>query len=115
MTRYCLALDLKDDPTLIERYKAWHRPEAVPEPIVRSIRDAGIQDMQIWLTGARLFMIMEVGPGFSFEAKEVADAASEDVQAWERLMWEFQQPLPGAAPGEKWVRMERIYALNAAS
>ena len=110
--RHCLALDLKDDPALIERYEAWHAPRAMPPAVIASIRAADILDMQIWRLGARLFMIMETGPGFSPEAKASADMASEDVQAWERLMWEFQQPLPGAAEGEKWLPMKRIFALD---
>jgi L-rhamnose mutarotase len=110
--RHCLALDLKDDPALIARYEAWHAPRAVPMAVIASIRAADIRDMQIWRLGARLFMIMETGPDFSPEAKAAADMASEDVQAWERLMWEFQQPLPGAADGEKWLPMQRIFALS---
>lgn len=110
--RYCLALDLKNDPALIERYEAWHAPGAVPSPVIRSIREADILDMQIWRIENRLFMIMETGPGFSPDAKAAADMASEDVQAWERLMWEFQQPLPSAAEGEKWIAMRQIFALG---
>jgi L-rhamnose mutarotase len=109
--RHCLALDLADDPALIERYEAWHAPGAVPPAVVASIRAADISDMQIWRVGTRLFMIMETGPAFSPEAKAAADLASEDVQAWERLMWEFQRPLPGAADGEKWIAMKSIFAL----
>ncbi len=113
--RHCLALDLKDDPALIERYEAWHAPGAVPAAVIASIRQADIRDMQIWRLGGRLFMIMETGPNFSPEAKAAADMASEDIQAWERLMWEFQQPLPGAADGEKWMPMRRIFALDEQS
>lgn len=110
--RQCLALDLKDDPALIARYEAWHAAGAVPPAVIASIRDADIRDMEIWRLGSRLFMIMETGPAFSPEAKAAADMASEDVQAWERLMWEFQQPLPGAADGEKWIPLNRIFALD---
>ncbi|UAL12666.1 L-rhamnose mutarotase [Caulobacter segnis] len=110
--RHCLALDLKDDPALIERYEAWHAPGAVPPAVIASIRAADIRDMQIWRLGTRLFMIMETGPDFSPEAKAAADLASEDVQAWERLMWEFQQPLPDAVDDEKWLPMRRIFALD---
>jgi L-rhamnose mutarotase len=56
-------------------------------------------------------MVIEVAPGFSFEAKAAADAANPAVQAWEALMWTFQQALPDAPPGEKWQRMERIFTL----
>lgn len=110
--RHCLALDLKDDPALIERYEGWHAPGAVPSAVIASIRSADIRDMQIWRLGTRLFMIMETGPAFSPEAKAAADMASEDVQAWERLMWEFQQPLSGAGEGEKWIAMRQIFALS---
>ena len=48
---------------------------------------------------------------FSFEAKSAADAASEVVQKWETLMWKYQQAMPGAKPGEKWVFLEKIFTL----
>lgn len=108
----CFALDLADEPALIERYKHWHRPSGPPAAVNRSIRAADIRELEIWLTGPRLFMIMHVGPNFDPVAKAASDAADPDVQAWEQLMWEFQRPLPWAAPGEKWVAMDRIYALS---
>lgn len=106
------ALDLKDDPTLIERYKQWHAPGQVPAAINDSIRKAGIEALEIYLAGNRLFMILTPGPDFDPVAKAEADAASDEVQKWETLMWDFQQALPFAAPGEKWLPMERIYALS---
>ncbi len=107
--RYCLALDLKDSPQLIEDYKRQHQ-NVWPE-ITKSIRDAGIEDMEIYLLGTRLFMIMEVNNRFSFEEKARADRSNPKVQEWENLMWKFQQPLPQARPGEKWILMERIFKL----
>jgi L-rhamnose mutarotase len=110
-TRHCLALDLHDDPDLIARYEAWHQPGKVPAGVTESIRTAGISAMEIWRVGNRMFMIMETEPHFSPTAKAAADMASADVQAWEKLMWEFQKPLPFAAEGEKWMPMRRIYSL----
>lgn len=109
--RYCLALDLKDDPQLIAEYEAYHR-KVWPE-VIRSIRSAGITDMEIYRTGNRLFMIMEVKDDFSFEKKREADSVNANVQKWETLMWKYQQALPGAAAGEKWRLMERIFSLAA--
>ena len=106
--RYCLALDLKDDPRLIEAYEAHHR-EVWPE-ILESIAGSGILSMEIYRLQNRLFMVMEVSDGFSFERKAAADAASEPVQAWEALMWQYQQAIPGGAPGAKWRLMDRIFA-----
>ena len=56
-------------------------------------------------------MIMDVNKSFSFEKKKKIDEASMDVQEWEKLMWKYQQALPGAKPGEKWIRMQKIFTL----
>ena len=108
--RYCLSLDLKDDPQLIAEYRRYHQ-KIWPE-ITKSIRDAGIEDMEIYVLGTRLFMIMEVSANFSFAEKAKADAANLKVREWEDLMWKFQSPLPNAKPGEKWLPMERIFKLE---
>ncbi|RPD47413.1 L-rhamnose mutarotase [Paracnuella aquatica] len=109
MKRYCLALDLVADPELIAAYEQHHQ-QVWPE-ILQSIKEAGIVSMEIYRAGNRLFMIMEVSEAFSFEAKAAADAANPKVQEWEALMWRYQQAIPSAAPGEKWVLMDRIFAL----
>ncbi len=109
--RYCLALDLKDDPQLIAEYKRYH--EKIWPEITKSIKDSGIEDMEIYLLGTRLFMIMEVNEKFSFAAKAEADRTNPKVQEWEQLMWKFQKPLPQAKPGEKWILMERIFKLES--
>jgi L-rhamnose mutarotase len=108
--RYCLTLDLKDDPELIAQYKRHH--ERVWPEITRSIRESGIVDMEIYLLGARMFLIMEVNEHFSLEAKRKADSDNPKVQEWETLMWRFQKALPQAKPGEKWMMMERIFKLE---
>jgi len=107
--RYCLTLDLKDDTELIAEYKRYH--ENIWPEITKSIRDAGIVDLEIYLLDTRLFMIMEVTEKFSFEAKARADRENPKVQEWEELMWKFQKPLPNAKPGEKWLLLERIFKL----
>jgi len=109
MKRFCLALDLKEDPTLIAEYETHHK-NVWPE-IQKSIRDAGIQKMEIYRTGTRLFMIMETNDSFSFEQKALADAANPTVREWEQLMWKYQQGLPTARPGEKWIIMNKIFEL----
>jgi len=108
--RYCLTLDLKNDPRLIAEYKRYH-DEIWPE-VTKSIRDSGIADMEIYLLGTRMFMIMEVNEGFSFEAKARADRENPKVQEWEELMGTFQLLLPGTKPGEKWLPMERVFKLE---
>jgi L-rhamnose mutarotase len=109
MDRFCLTLDLKDDPALIAEYETWHK-NVWPE-IIESIRTSGIENMQIYRFSNRLFMIMEVNETFSFDKKGAADAGNEKVQEWETLMWKYQQGVPGAKPGEKWVLMDKIFEL----
>ena len=110
MKRYCLALDLKDDPNLIHRYEEYHR--AVWPEIVKSIKESGIEEMEIYRFSNRLFMIMEVNEKFSFEKKQNLDNNNPKVVEWENLMAQFQQTLAGAKPGEKWVLMDKIFQLT---
>ena len=109
MKRYCLTLDLVNDEKLIEEYKQYH--QSVWPEIKESITSSGIDDLEIYLLGNRLFMIMEVNESFSFEEKSKADLANPKVQEWENLMWKFQQAVPGAKPGEKWILMDQIFKL----
>ena len=93
--RFCLTLDLKDDPKLIAQYKRYH--EKIWPEISQSIKDAGIEDMEIYLLGTRMFMIMEVNESFSFEAKNKADRLNPKC----RGMGEPHEHVPEiVAPGE---------------
>jgi L-rhamnose mutarotase len=110
MKRYCLALDLKNDKGLITEYEQYHK-QVWPE-IEQSIKESGITGMEIYRIGNRLFMVMETNDSFSFDQKKKMDEANTKVQEWEALMWKYQQALPGAAEGEKWILMEKIFELR---
>ncbi|MDW3652575.1 MAG: L-rhamnose mutarotase [Bacteroidia bacterium] len=110
--KFSLCLDLKDNPELITQYKAYHAPGAIWPEIKESIYASGIESMEIFLSGNRLFMIMEVDEKFDFEEKSRLDAGNPKVQEWEELMWKFQQSLPWAKAGEKWILMEKIFDLS---
>lgn len=105
--RHCLALDLVDDPVLINEYERYHQ-NVWPE-ILKSIHDSGIQSMEIYRAGNRLFMIIDADDSFSFERKSQMDKSHPKVQEWEKLMWKYQQALPVAKPGEKWILMDKIF------
>jgi L-rhamnose mutarotase len=111
MKRLVFALDLINEPALIAEYEAWHRAGRIWPAVVSSLRESGLANLEIFRTGNRLCLVMDAPDDFSLEAKAAADAANAEVQAWERLMWNFQQALPWAAPAEKWLRMERIFSL----
>jgi len=109
MKRYCLTLDLKDDEQLIEEYEQHHK-KIWPE-IQQSIKESSIQHMEIYRLANRLFMIMDTTDDFSFDKKAAMDAANAKVQEWENLMWKYQQALPQAKEGEKWLLMKKIFEL----
>ena len=109
MKRYCLALDLKNDSKLIAEYENYHK--AVWPEIIKSVQDSGIGGLEIYRAGNRMFMIIEANDDFDFERKAAMDAKNPKVQEWENLMWKFQQALPWAQPGEKWILMEKIFSL----
>lgn len=110
MKTYCLTLDLINDPELIREYEKCHQ-KIWPE-IYASIKKSGITKMQIYRFSNRLVMRMEVNDTFSFEYKAALDSENERVQEWEKLMWKYQQALPGAKPGEKWMLMTQIFELE---
>jgi len=109
MPRHCLTLDLKDDPTTISEYKRYH--EKIWPEVRDSLFAAGVLDMEIYLLGTRMFMIMDVSDEFSLARKAEMDLANPRVQEWEQIMYGFQQDLPFTKPGQKWTPMEQVFSL----
>ena len=109
MKKYCLTLDLKDDAKLIAEYEAYHKN--IWDEILKSIKDSGILSMQTFRLHTRMIMIIETDDNFSFEEKSKMDASNPKVQEWEELMWKYQQALPIAKEGEKWMLMDKIFEL----
>ena len=110
MPRHCLTLDLKNDPAKIAEYKCYHE-KTWPE-VRDSILGAGVTQMEIYLLGTRMFMIMDVTDDFSFERKAEMDSANPKVQEWEALMAQFQAVPEGGDPVRKWQPMEKVYDLS---
>lgn len=108
--RFVLTLDLLPDPQLIAEYEAHHR--SVWPEIEESLLAAGITQLEIYRLDTRLCMILEADASFTFAQKAILDADNPIVQRWEMLMWDYQQALPTAKPGEKWVVMNQIYRLE---
>lgn len=111
MKRYCQTLDLKDNPELIAEYRKRHsQAEAWPE-ISAGIRVVGILEMEIYILGTRLFMILETPLDFDW-ATAMAKLATLPRQAeWEEYMSVFQLSEPGATSAEKWRLMDRMFHL----
>ncbi len=111
MTRHLLMVDLKDDPAVIEAYKAHHR-RVWPE-VLRSLKRAGIADMEIYLLGRRLVMVVDTN-GHDVQRCFATHVASHPrVAEWEALMKSMQEPPPGSEPGEWWAVMQPVFRLDA--
>jgi L-rhamnose mutarotase len=83
MARLFYALDLQDDPALIAQYEQWHQAGRVWPDILQSLRAAGIEEAEIFRTGNRLVLVLDVAAEFDPAAKAAADAADARVQAWD--------------------------------
>ena len=112
MIRSVLAVDLKEHPATIAAYQAHHR-RVWPE-VVESLRRAGIRQMEIYLLGCRLVMVVETD-GIDFRDALAAHVASHPrVAEWESLMKAMQDPPPGSSDGDWWTEMQPIFRLEAA-
>ena len=101
---------LKDDPELQRQYREYHA-NAWPE-VIASFRAIGVTDLRIWQQGRRLFMVAEVADDFDSDAGLGAYLALDPkCREWEAIMDQFQEAPPEAAPGEKWVPLEAVFAL----
>lgn len=110
--RYCKTLELRDDPALISEYKKVHAPGAAWPEITQGMREVGIVDMEIYLFGTKLFMIMDTVPDFDHD-RAMAELAKKPRQSeWEAHVSKFQKSSASATADEKWQLMERIYKLD---
>lgn len=109
--RICLALDLVNDAELIAEYEGWHKPGRTPLAVIQSLRESGIENMEIFRAGERMFMILEVNGKYDAQAKARADAADPEVVAWGKSMKRYQKPIPAAGPEGTWIAMDCIFRL----
>ena len=134
-------LDLQNDPALIAEYEWWHRPENIWPEVLDALRARGVIELELFRCGNRLVQVLEVDEQLSAADPNAAGADSaagtggaagttgaagadsaagtvgtdsSRLQDWEQFMWKFQLALPFAAPGEKWVPMNRVFSLKEA-
>ena len=109
--RYCQTLDLKDNTALIAEYRRRHSEGEAWQEIIDGIREVGILEMEIYLLGTRLFMIVETPLDFDWDSAMDRLSKLPRQQEWEDYMSDFQQAAPGSSSNEKWQMMERIFHL----
>lgn len=110
--RFCKTLNLENDPQLIEDYKKVHSPQEVWPEITQGMIDVGILDMEIYIIGTRLFMIMDTVPEFDHD-RAMSELAKKPRQSeWEAFVSRYQRTSSEATADEKWQLIERIYKLE---
>ncbi|WP_178797339.1 L-rhamnose mutarotase [Bacteroidaceae bacterium] len=109
--RYCQMLSLKDDPALIDEYRKRHSEGSVWAETLAAIREVGILEMEIYILGTNLFMIVETPLDFDWDTAMARMATLPRQAEWEEYMSVFQQAAPGASSAEKWQLMDRMFHL----
>ena len=109
--RYCQTLNLRDSPELITEYRKRHSQEEAWTEILEGIREVGILEMEIYILGSQLFMIIETP--LDFDWKIAMDKLSNlPRQAeWEKYVSKFQDCPCLSSSAEKWKLMERMFYL----
>lgn len=109
--RFCQTLDLRDNPELIAEYRRRHAEDSVWPEVLEGIRAVGILEMEIYILGTRLFMIVEAPEDFNWDEAMAKLAKLPRQEEWENYMADFQNAAKGASSNEKWQMMERMFHL----
>lgn len=109
--RYCRTMDLRDNQELISEYRSRHSKEKIWPEILEGIRSVGILEMEIYIYGTRLFMMVETPLDFDWDSAMEKLAVLPRQQEWEDYMSVFQCSEPGCTSSEKWQPMERMFYL----
>lgn len=110
--RFCKTMELRNDDELIHAYKKAHAQGAAWPEVTLGMKEVGILDMEIYLLGTTLFMIMDTVPDFNHALAMETLAQKPRQSEWEQYMSRFQHSAGGHNANEKWQMMERIYKME---
>ena len=110
--RYCKTLQLENNADLIDEYKKMHAMRSAWPEITQGMKDVGIIDMEIYLDGTTLFMIMDTVENFDHESAMTKLAAMPRQSEWEKAVSKFQKTSSSSSAKNKWRLIERIYKMD---
>ena len=110
--RYCQTLSLKNNPILIEEYRKIHSEEKAWPEIRAGIRAVGILEMEIYILGSQLFMIIETPLDFDWEIAMDKLSNLPRQAEWEKYVSKFQDCPYLSSSAEKRKLIERMFYLN---
>ena len=96
---------------MIEAYCRIHSKEKAWPEIRAGIREVGILEMEIYILGNQLFMIVETPADFDWDTAMNKLATLPRQAEWEEYVARFQQCAKQASSDEKWKMMERMFYL----
>lgn len=111
LKRYVQFLEISDDPELMEQYRKWHSEEHHWKEIRDGIRQVGILEMEIYMLGNKLVMIVDTPADFQWEEAMNRLATLPRQAEWEAFVSKFQGCAADARSDEKWQPMERMFRL----
>lgn len=109
--RYVQFLEISDDPALVEQYRKWHSEEYNWQEVRDGIRAVGIMEMEIYILGSKLVMIVDTPAEFQWKEAMNKLATLPRQAEWEAFVSQFQGCSADARSDEKWQPMERMFRL----
>lgn len=109
--RYCQILEIEDNPELIRKYRECHSEGNAWQEILDGIREVGILEMELYIVGNKVVMIVETDPDFDWDSAMSRLANLPRQQEWEAFVAQFQGCDPAATSAGKWTLMDRMFYL----
>ncbi|MBQ2299607.1 MAG: L-rhamnose mutarotase [Bacteroidaceae bacterium] len=109
--RYVQTLELRDDPEMIKEYLKWHSEEHHWKEIRDGIKEVGILEMEIYILGTKLVMIVDTPEDFNWQEAMDKLATLPRQAEWEAFVSQLQGCKEDARSDEKWNMMERMFYL----
>ena len=109
--RFVQTLDLRDDPEMIREYRKWHSEEFHWREIREGIKSVVIIEMEIYILGTRLVMIVDAPEDFNWTEAMNRLATLPRQSEWEAFVSCLQGCRSDARSDEKWQMMERMFRL----
>lgn len=109
--RYVQTLELNSNEEARKEYIKWHSAAYNWKEIRDGIREVGILEMEIYIIGNRLVMIVDAPEDFDWEASMKRLATLPRQAEWEAFVSQFQGCSAEATSDEKWQMMERMFYL----
>ena len=107
--RFVQTMELRDDPELIALYRKAHSKEECWKEINEGIRAVDILEMELYILGTRLVMIVDAPADFNWDEAMSRLATLPRQAEWEQYVARFQKCAEGQRSDEKWKMMERMF------